>query len=392
MYTNVNHLLYQCGVYGRSIDDILDGVSSKMMTRENIIKLHSNLKPYRIKNENTMKREIRGALRRDEKPALAPAPAPAPVPTPAPAPTPTLAPAPVPAPASTLNPSPPTILEISVSTEEKDPLFWLFNICKDGIDTYEMRKMMLHKFQEEKDMKFALVDSMRDNKKLLKSCKFNLLNIENDLGNRDSIKLSTFLALCFINDISVMVVMDKVYYINPIKSLKIAELETAVKSKKGEAEGTDADADAGAGDIEEAFEDPEENQTIDWILNLDTSKYSTKQKYTLVDVNGMNDIQKEDMYHKITNKYLIKRMDKPINAMSSYSKDELNDIAAKFGVPVLTQKMIFTSNKETTDTKNTKNTKETKPDDLSTLKPRTKRDIYEDILVALSLLIPKDYE
>lgn len=225
--------------------------------------------------------------------------------------------------------------------------------------------MASRKFQDEKDAKFSLVDTMRPNKRLLKSCKFNLTDIEDDLGNKNTIRLSTFLALCFSHDISVLVMMDKIAYVNPINSLKLAEVESKVmETGNGVATPTDTDGDN--------TEEDTSSQPINWILTVNQS-HSAYSKYTLRAVSTL-----EPLVSLITGKYVIANLLKPMKAMTAYSKEELNAIAETLGVATTSSSTVETVTK--TEVK-----KEIK------VKPRTKRDIYEDILMVLSLLIPKDY-
>ena len=374
MYTSVYHLLAQNGVDGVACDTILDELSCRMMTRENIIKLHSNLKPLNVKNENTMKRELRTMLRKGGASSGVPVPMPV---SPSTSTSPSLptsvipknsvvtevSPA-IPMPTSIVS-RPVTPSVISAFPEDKDQLFWLFYICQNGYDTYTMAS---RKFQDEKDAKFSLVDTMRPNKRLLKSCKFNLTDIEDDLGNKNTIRLSTFLALCFAHDISVLVMMDKIAYVNPIKSLKLAEDETKATTATKMAIETSTATDTDGDDTEE----DSSSQPINWILTVNQS-HSAHSKYTLRAVSTL-----EPLASLVTGKYVISNLLKPMKAMTAYSKEELNAISETLGVATTSSTTVETVTK--TEVK-----KEIK------VKPRTKRDIYEDILMVLSLLIPKDY-
>lgn len=340
MYTSVNHLLQQCGLFGVEISRLLSENEGKMMTRSNIDKLHNNLKPYRLKNENTMKRELkRTVIRESVIPVLEgsmPATATAVVPAPSPSPS----------------PARPLTQTIKVSSDEKDQLFWLFYICKNGIDSYELMRMSLHRYQKEKELKFGLIDVMRENKKVLKDHRFKLPEIENELGNKDAIKLPTFLALCCVFDISIVLVMGNIYYVNPIKSSIPRKCEEAA---------------AGAADADDDAE-------INWILNISNSSHHSPT-YSLLDVSSMSDAEMERFSSEMVRRHKIMRLDKPINALSSYGKEALNEIADKVGVK--TSVTVAADNGDSGSRKE---------------KPRTKREVYEDILVAFSLLIPKMYE
>lgn len=368
MYTSVYHLLVQNGVDGNAPDLLLDDMSSRMMTRENIIKLHSNLKPFSVKNENTMKRELRSMLRKDESVAATTKATPLlssynskPSPTSVIPKNSVLTEEPEASLVSAIPILPVNHSSISTFPEDKDQLFWLFYVCQNGYDTYTMAS---RKFQDEKDAKFALVDIMRDNKRLLKSCKFNLTDIEDDLGNKNTIRLSTFLALCFAHDISILVVMDKIAYVNPIKALKLAEIES--KTEETVCAVTDIEEDT------EMSSDDASSQTINWILTVNQS-HTSHSKYTLKQVS-----ETQYLNSLVEGKYVIGNLQKPMKAMTAYSKEQLNAIAETLGVSTMSTTTIEKVTK--TDVK-----KEIKT------KPRTKREIYEDVLMVLSLLIPRDY-
>ena len=93
---------------------------------------------------------------------------------------------------------------------EKDSLFWCFYFIKYGDIQYELSSKNLI---EEKKIKIAYVEKMRENKPLLKKHKFaTLAHIENQLANEIKIDLSTFFSLCALENINVVYVHKKSYY------------------------------------------------------------------------------------------------------------------------------------------------------------------------------------
>jgi hypothetical protein len=92
-----------------------------------------------------------------------------------------------------------------------DSLFWCLYILKDGFGKYDM--LGNQHFVEEKKIKFSYVDLVRLNKPLLKMNKIKPLSeIEDDLANKQQIGLKTFIAICMIMEINVLVVDKHKYY------------------------------------------------------------------------------------------------------------------------------------------------------------------------------------
>lgn len=354
MHTSINHLLRQYGVFNMTTSQIIESFSGKTLTKENIVKLHSNLKPYKIKSEITLKREISSLLKSSvSEPSNAEI-------------TPEITPEmkdsviieETPTSTSTLTPTPiliPKRTKFNLAKEEKDQLFWLFYICKNGIESYDEFQIVsnLHKFNHEKRLKFDLIDIVRPLKKQLKIARFALSDIENDLGNLDLIGLPTFLALCFVHNISLVLVIDKIIHKNPIINY-IEEDSMKLDSMKMDI------------DIKDDSVQPE------WVLFLDSSTiHKSHSEYTLVHIKELTMIEKHQMITQLNSKYKIQRMDKPINAITAYSKEELNLFATQFGIPIQNSQITLKG---------------------PVMKIRTKRDIYDDIKMALKLLIPSDWD
>jgi hypothetical protein len=93
---------------------------------------------------------------------------------------------------------------------DKDSLFWCLYIMKYGIDTYNL--LSNRNFVTEKKIKIEFVESSRKNKHLLKQYKFSsILDFENMLVNEYIIHVNTFLSLCVLENINVIVIYKRDY-------------------------------------------------------------------------------------------------------------------------------------------------------------------------------------
>ena len=98
----------------------------------------------------------------------------------------------------------------------KDTLFWCFYVLHVGFDKYEM--LGNHYYAEEKKIKFNMIDLIRSKKELLKTHKIKPLSeLEDDLANKDNITLKTFIALCILSNLNIILV-DKHKYFQSINS------------------------------------------------------------------------------------------------------------------------------------------------------------------------------
>ena len=93
--------------------------------------------------------------------------------------------------------------------QKKDSLFWCFYILKNGFFKYEM-EMNNQSFVVEKTEKFKYVELIRKNKDILKIHKIKpLTELEDDLAHKDKISVKTFVALCIIENINVLLVDNR---------------------------------------------------------------------------------------------------------------------------------------------------------------------------------------
>jgi len=91
-----------------------------------------------------------------------------------------------------------------------DTLFWCFYIITEGKDAYYMTGN--HKFQIEKNKKISFIEKIRENKDLIKANKLKINELENDLLNNRCINYKTFIALCLLYNINVIIIFDNYYY------------------------------------------------------------------------------------------------------------------------------------------------------------------------------------
>ena len=95
--------------------------------------------------------------------------------------------------------------------KEKDTLFWCFYIMKNGEIKYEMLENT--SFITEKKIKIEYVEKIRKEKQLIKMYKFaTLTHIENQLANEHKIDIKTFLTLCVIEKLNVLLTHKKTFF------------------------------------------------------------------------------------------------------------------------------------------------------------------------------------
>ena len=105
---------------------------------------------------------------------------------------------------------------------QKDSLFWCFYVLFFGFDKYDM--LGNQHFVEEKKIKFQYIEILRSKKDLLKMYKIKPLSeIEDELANKDFIEIKTFVALCIISNLNVMIIDKRKYYeVNMNDTSKVA--------------------------------------------------------------------------------------------------------------------------------------------------------------------------
>jgi len=116
----------------------------------------------------------------------------------------------------------------NVIPKENDTLFWCFYIIQNGQTKYDM--LGNKAFQEEKEQKIKIVETLRNHKELLKLYKWKRNTIEADLVYNEKITLDTFLCICKISNINVAVLKKRCFYtlvtdINLLTDINIIEFK-----------------------------------------------------------------------------------------------------------------------------------------------------------------------
>lgn len=96
------------------------------------------------------------------------------------------------------------------SPAQKDSLFWCFYIMHNGFTKYEIEPAS---FIKEKEHKIKYVEYLRQHKDALKEHKIKPITIiEDELTNNESIGLKTFIALCILENLNIMVVNKNTFF------------------------------------------------------------------------------------------------------------------------------------------------------------------------------------
>lgn len=94
--------------------------------------------------------------------------------------------------------------------KQKDSLFWCFYIIKNGFTPYEMEPA---NFVKEKSEKIKYIDMLRNDKTKLKEHKIKPISeIEDYLANKEQIDLKTFIALCILENINIIIINKKTIF------------------------------------------------------------------------------------------------------------------------------------------------------------------------------------
>tara|TARA_X000001036_G_scaffold407394_1_gene416812 strand:- start:1593 stop:2225 length:633 start_codon:yes stop_codon:yes gene_type:complete len=94
--------------------------------------------------------------------------------------------------------------------KEEDSLFWSFYIIVFGMDKYIMNKGKNYDIQQK--IKIGAIESMNDNKSILKQYKLTKSVIEQNLLYDSHISYSSFLYLTMYYKKNIIIVDDRVYY------------------------------------------------------------------------------------------------------------------------------------------------------------------------------------
>jgi hypothetical protein len=94
--------------------------------------------------------------------------------------------------------------------KEEDSLFWSFFIVAFGINKYIMNKGKNYKLQQQ--IKISAIESMKDNKIMLKQNKLSKTEIEQNLLYDTQISYASFLYLSLLHKQNIVLIDGRVYY------------------------------------------------------------------------------------------------------------------------------------------------------------------------------------
>jgi len=170
---------------------------------------------------------------------------------------------------------------------QNDSLFWCFYILKHGYFNYEMEINNKY-FVVEKSEKFKYINMIRNNKDLLKIHKIKpFTELEDDLANKDKISIKTFLALCILENINILLVDKR----------KIIELISV--------------------DID-----------LQHPINIIHRNSKTGEHH--IELNGSN----ENLQNYRDNYYKMTSFDSNLKSMSSYKMEELLELCKKLNINI----------------------------------------------------------
>jgi hypothetical protein len=174
--------------------------------------------------------------------------------------------------------------------KERDTLFWCFYILKNGDTKYET---INHKNDViASQLKIEYIEKIRKNKQTVKTYKFDTIsNIESNLANDSILNIKTFLTLCAIENINVLIVNNKTYY-------------------------------------ELLMNDTSDIYVLYCLENKGKGNYEKKYGFELS--------RKEDIDNNLKpNLYRVENIDKPIKSISAYKVDDLLHICNTLGIPTV---------------------------------------------------------
>lgn len=97
-----------------------------------------------------------------------------------------------------------------ILVKEEDSLFWCLYIIAFGLDKYIMYKGK--NFDIQQQIKIAVIESMKDNKAILKQYKLSKTVLEQNLLYDTEIQYGSFFYLCMYYKKNVIIIKDRVYY------------------------------------------------------------------------------------------------------------------------------------------------------------------------------------
>ena len=111
--------------------------------------------------------------------------------------------------------------------EFSDTLFWCYYILTNSIEDY---KLVDNEFTHEKMIKISLIQTVRENKENLKKLKIKRTEVEDDLLNKKYIGIKTFVFLCFLKKINI-IIRDDIKYIESIHNYDDPNIQIIERKK-----------------------------------------------------------------------------------------------------------------------------------------------------------------
>ena len=170
----------------------------------------------------------------------------------------------------------------NILSQQTDKLFWCFFIILNGNYEFEID----HSYKREKEFKIQSIEKLRLIKGELKALKLRLNEIEDELLNCKKITIKSLIALCLLNNINLIYIWNRKYF--------------------------------------EVVNDPAKKVNI--IINDGTSDAV------------YDNLSDEKINYYRNNYWLIENVEKPIKAMTGYSKEELFTITNKLEIKDITMK------------------------------------------------------
>jgi hypothetical protein len=167
---------------------------------------------------------------------------------------------------------------------QKDKLFWCFYIILHGYEEYEMNRS--NSFSIEKQIKIETVEKLKTVKDQLKELKLKRTELEDELVNKHMITTKGLCALCLVHNVSITYVYGRKY----------CEIAPAQPTTKG--------------------------------IIMQNEKKEDSLKWTSNEMNT-----NADFLTQIRADYwFIENIQKPLNAPSAYTLNELQEIANKLQI------------------------------------------------------------
>ena len=174
---------------------------------------------------------------------------------------------------------------------EKDSLFWCFYIITNGFASYQM--IPYKNIVVEKKFKIEYVEKIRKEKQRIKPYKFaGLQNMENNLAHDFKIDANTFLTLCVIENINVLLFKKRTYY--------------------------------------ELLMNDSDDFYIVKMVDIDQNKGQLQNK----DKYGFQKMSKKEADEYKKQFLLIENIEKPIKSITYYKVNDLLDMCNKLGIVI----------------------------------------------------------